>query len=88
MFARAPEKETTLTHFRGVDVATLARQLCHLRKFAADAGVVRARPGGITDPLVIYSGSVILFYLTALAPESGDRDPPKVCEGCLLCERS
>ena len=54
LFLRAPEKETTLTHFRGVDVATLARQSCQIRKFAADAYVVSGRLRGITDPLVIY----------------------------------
>ena len=85
---RALEKETTLTHFRGVGVATLAREGQSQKKKShphVNYQWIRAPSHGSTGNLRV-GGT--FSYVTALACERGDIDPPKVCEGCLMFQRS
>ena len=84
---RALEQETTLTHFRGVAVATLGRQSCQIRKnHGSTVNYQWIRDSSRTGRHHTCIRSKF-SKMTELACERGDIDTPKVCEGCLLFRR-
>ena len=81
---RALEKVTTLTHFRGVDVATLARKGWSQTKNSSPPVNYDKERRRLRFPSIIYEWWWIFALRPPVSCESGNSDTPKARGGCLL----